>query len=173
MENDTDIIIGRDTICSGEITNYWIPDFGGTNFIWTVSNGFILQGQGTNQITVEWEENIFFNTTVSVNYDNCFLGCNGYDALPVIIQNEFYIEGPLKVCENETMTYVSKLYNQTGNIDSNWSLLSEDGTTLFSVGNNFYATIDFAFPPGNYTLIATPVNPNDYCLEQFRLPIEF
>lgn len=45
---------GAMTVCSGNVATYNIPAIAGTSYEWQVTGGTILSGQGTNQITVQW-----------------------------------------------------------------------------------------------------------------------
>lgn len=61
--------------------------------------GIILEGQGINEIVVEWV-NFLFNQLqwVVVEFDNCYLGCVVVDIFLVCIIFGFLIEVLLEVC---------------------------------------------------------------------------
>lgn len=50
----TIVISGLQSVCPGNVATYSIPAIVGTSYIWQVTGGTILSGQGTNQISVEW-----------------------------------------------------------------------------------------------------------------------
>ena len=51
-------INGNASACSGNIVTYTTPDGGcGTTYTWTVEGGSIISGQGSNTITVQWDNN--------------------------------------------------------------------------------------------------------------------
>lgn len=54
----TPIISGNAQICNdNNISTYQIPDLLGSSYIWTVTGGNIIAGQGTKQVTVQWDNN--------------------------------------------------------------------------------------------------------------------
>ena len=57
------VITGNTTACSNGATIYTVPAVLGATYLWTVSGGTILTGQGTNSIQVQWND----NTTGTVN----------------------------------------------------------------------------------------------------------
>lgn len=56
-------ITGNEAACAGQTETYTAPA-GGSSYTWTISNGTILTGQGTNTITVAWSNG---TGSVSVN----------------------------------------------------------------------------------------------------------
>ncbi|QQS28186.1 MAG: DUF1501 domain-containing protein [Sphingobacteriales bacterium] len=59
------VITGPVTVCPENIAVYSIPEIAGSTYIWTVTGGTILSGQGTNTIQVQWENNQAGNVQVS------------------------------------------------------------------------------------------------------------
>ncbi|MDF1672158.1 MAG: gliding motility-associated C-terminal domain-containing protein [Vicingaceae bacterium] len=49
-----DSIIGPIIVCQNDFANYTTPQIPGYTFNWTVTNGTIISGQGTNNINVNW-----------------------------------------------------------------------------------------------------------------------
>lgn len=99
-------ITGQDTVCTIAISKYSIPDFTGTQINWSVSNNaIILQGQNTNTIYVQW----LYNGAgkVSVNYENCIVGCSGSATMDVVVLGEFNIETYKNHCLNSTAVFYS------------------------------------------------------------------
>ena len=47
-------ITGAAGTCSGSLYTYSVPAVAGTNYQWQVTGGTIISGQGTSQITVQW-----------------------------------------------------------------------------------------------------------------------
>ena len=62
------------TPCTGSTNNIYYTETGQTNYIWAVSAGTIVSGQGTSTLNVTWTG--IGPQTVSVNYNNSF-GCSG------------------------------------------------------------------------------------------------
>lgn len=50
----TPVITGLATVCNNNTYTYSTPDTPGATYNWTVTGGIILSGQGTHQITVQW-----------------------------------------------------------------------------------------------------------------------
>lgn len=50
----TPLITGSNAACSNGTQTYLVPAIAGSTYNWTVLGGTILLGQGTNQITVQW-----------------------------------------------------------------------------------------------------------------------
>ena len=49
-----DNIVGQQNVFTSSVYNYNVTWVNGTNYNWTVTNGMIVSGQGTNIITVQW-----------------------------------------------------------------------------------------------------------------------
>ncbi|HNL08644.1 MAG TPA: hypothetical protein PKH93_13795, partial [Chitinophagales bacterium] len=56
-QRPTPTISGNATVCGNTIQTYTVPAIQNSTYSWTVSNGTILSGQGTNTITVQWNAN--------------------------------------------------------------------------------------------------------------------
>lgn len=52
--SQTVLLTGSDTSCPGETTTYSVADVPGANYLWTITGGTIVSGQGTYQIEVQW-----------------------------------------------------------------------------------------------------------------------
>lgn len=50
----TPLITGTNSTCTANSYTYSVTSIAGSNYNWTVTNGIITAGQGTNQITVQW-----------------------------------------------------------------------------------------------------------------------
>ena len=160
-------IQGPDKVCEGSVEEYFIPDFAGTEIIWTVlGSGDITSGQGTDRITVNWygNANIGNPQQVIVEFFNCYLGCGGRDTLLVSIVPGFYVTGPIEVCESTSGTYQSRNTITGGLMNSNWQLFNAAGTVVWaSAGATNTANIPFNLPPGSYTVRATAASATGFC----------
>ncbi|HAD11078.1 MAG TPA: hypothetical protein DCF33_01440, partial [Saprospirales bacterium] len=165
-------IIGEERVCPGAIEVYTIEPYGGTSFNWQLpTGGTIIDGQGTNRVTVEWS--IFPNPapaadhSLYVQYDNCYLECGGADLIHVRVLSAFRIEGPVETCENSNASFTSKLNFNNANILCNWTLHAPDGTIAWtSPAATANPNIPFLNGPGTYRLFAFPADPNTTCSEQ-------
>lgn len=167
-------IEGEQRVCTGSIEEYFITDFGGTEIRWDVSNaGLIIDGWGTNRITVNW----FGDPTgdpqfVAVEFENCYLGCGGQDTLPVLIVPEFYITGPIEVCQNESAQFFGVNAFTGGPVSCNWTLTDASGTVQNTYSSQIQPIINWNFAPGRYALSATPVNTSAFCTGDYRVFVE-
>jgi len=170
--SDNAEISGPERVCPGSTETYSIEPYGGTGFVWTISGaGTILDGQGTNRITVEW--NTFPNPNVTnwiqVQYDNCYLGCGGQDSIGVLIVSPFSIDGPVELCAGANGNFNTFLSATNQPIQANWSLTGPNGAVIWSTGA---AAANVAAPfvagSGIYQMVATPANPNETCTDAAR-----
>lgn len=58
-------ISGEGTVCTGNSYSYTLPNFEGTTYTWTVTGGELIQGQGTNEVEIKWNQNGIQQLTVS------------------------------------------------------------------------------------------------------------
>ena len=160
-------IQGSDNVCRGDITNYSITPFEGTAFTWSVSlYGTILEGQGTDEIVVEWFDGAIPQDAqwVAVSYDNCYLGCGGADTLEVRINPEFYVSGPIEVCQGGTTTHLARSTPGNSDVLCNWTATAADGAVVWaSTIATAMPDIDWTVAPGLYRLSAEPDDPNAFC----------
>ncbi|MCB0643126.1 MAG: hypothetical protein KDC44_15865, partial [Phaeodactylibacter sp.] len=168
-------IEGPESVCQEEYATYSIEKYDGTEYTWSLSGGgAIINGQGTHKITVHWTGNpsVAITHTVSVDYTNCYLECGGSDTHDVKILNEYYVAGPIQVCENESVSYTG--FNVFGGpLDGfNWAVKATDGSTVWTAGaSSTSVMVDWTFGPGKYLVEATPVDPTDYCVEVYHVVV--
>ncbi|MBL7806321.1 MAG: PKD domain-containing protein [Saprospiraceae bacterium] len=165
-------IQGEESVCPGAIEVYTIEPYGGTEFTWQLpTGGTIIDGQGTNRVTVEW--NIFPNPapaadhSLYVQYNNCYLGCGGADLIHVRILSAFRIDGPVEICENSNANFTSKLTFNNANLLCNWTLYAPDGSIGWtSPVATATPNVPFLNGPGTYRLFAIPSVANSSCTDQ-------
>jgi len=165
--SDNATIDGPTSVCNESTGTYTLPNYSGTEYIWSVSNrGTITDGQGTHEITVEWSSSIIpiTNQQVSVDYFNCYLECGGSDQLAISILPEFFLTGPIEACQNEFSEYT--ILNSANNnpLPANWTVVNLNGTPVSFSGNGTESiTVDWSADNGNYIVSALPVNGAAYC----------
>ena len=168
-------IEGPVEVCREEIVSYTITPYDGTEYAWTVSSyGTILDGDGTNTIRVKWADVVTVNNTqwVEVVYENCYLECGGMDHLDVGILNEFFVSGPIEVCENGEGSFTANNVLPGPSFGWDWELFDNTGTSVWtSAASTNNVVIDFNFGSGAFELLAQPVNPGDYCLDEYYVYI--
>ncbi len=174
--DDNAIIKGPDKVCKSAEAIYSITSYTGTEFNWTVSSyGSIESGQGTNEITVAWPEFIpIIQQWVAVDYESCYLGCGGGDTLLVNILEDFYVEGPIEICMNETVDFFSKTPGIFSNpVSSNWTIFDNNNSVVStSVGATDNFNVNWTFGSGNFTIYAEADNPDDYCVDNYSVFVE-
>ncbi len=167
--SDNAEITGPERVCPDDQSIYYIEPFGGTNFVWTLSSGgTITSGQGTNHVTINWQNfpNPNFTHWLSVVYDNCYLGCGGRDSIPVQIVSPFIITGPVEKCEGSSAVFTAKLVSNLQNLNCDWTMTAPDGSIVWTGNNTATANVSFANSPGRYRLLAIPTNPALTCSTQ-------
>ncbi len=163
-------IMGPAVACRGEIHHYYLPESEGTVFEWITQNGQIQGDHNRNFVEVRWSS-LNSPRKLIVNYESCFLGCSGTDTLEVEVRLPFAIAGQRDICPSESYTYYSKLSNDQ-DINCYWQLLDEQGMVLEEeVGSTANWTILSPSNPGDYLIVATPVDPDQSCFEQVELPL--
>ena len=161
-------IQGRDRVCPSAIEVYSIEAYGGTSFTWAISGGgTILEGQGTNRITVEWAAIPDpLGSYLSVNYENCYLGCGGSTYIEVHILAPFAINGPVEACENGSVTLMTKLLTNNQNLNTNWTMFDPTGASVWTANGAATVMPDFLNGPGKYRFLAIPSNQSQTCTDQ-------
>lgn len=164
--SDDALIEGPAFICNEAVETYRLPAYSGTSFTWqTSSGGTITEGQGTNEIVVDWEAAFSGGVEeVIVEYENCFLGCGGRDTLEVQIRPTFSVEGPSEICVGSTSSFTAT--NDANNMEllGNWLVLDVLGDTIWqSASATASPTVDAFSTPGIYTLQTYPDDPSVTC----------
>ncbi len=167
--DDTIAISGATNVCRAATSVYSIAPYEGTAMTWSASSlGTILEGQGTNEIVVEWA-NFLSNQPqwVAVELDNCYLGCVAADTLPVRINPGLLIEAPLEACAGDTIAIDALSIPSGSPAPSTWVLQNATGDTV-SVNNSVTGTwsLPLGFTDGLYEVTATPETGSGYCLMQ-------
>jgi PKD repeat protein len=162
-------IVGEERVCPGSREVYTIQAFGGTGFVWSLpTGGMIVDGQGTNQVTVEWSTlpnpAPAADHSLYVQYTNCYLGCGGADLIQVRILSSFSINGPIELCQNSSGNFNSTLNTSLSPILCNWTLTAPNGSIAWTSAVATSApSIPFLNGAGVYRLSAVPANLNLTC----------
>jgi gliding motility-associated-like protein len=166
---DTIAINGSTNVCRAGTSVYSIAPYAGTAMTWSTSGfGTILEGQGTNEIIVEWV-NFLPNQPqwVAVELNNCYLGCIASDTLPVRITPGLILEAPLEACAGDTIDIDALSIPNGSPVSSTWVLQNATGDTV-SINNSPTDTwsLPLDFADGLYEVTATPETGSGYCLMQ-------
>ena len=170
--SDNAEIKGPEKVCRMDESTYYIDDYSATDFIWSVtSGGTLLEGQNTNSIKVRWDGPVSPNVQqmVSVDYDNCYLGCGGSDTKDVFILADLYLKGAIEACENGMSVHEAKKdIVGVNDVMSDWTVTAGDGTVVWTSAvstdqvNLDWNTIATA-GSGRYAIQAIPSNPLEVC----------
>lgn len=168
--DDNAQIKGKTGVCPNSTETYTIEPFGGTGFVWQlVGNGQIIEGQGTNSITVSWGEpaNPTKANWLIVEYTNCYLGCAGRDSMDVRILAPFSLSGPVERCEKGSAPFASRLAGSLQNLNCNWTLYAPNGNAVWNTAApSANPTLVFDNGPGLYRIVAIPADPSQTCSDR-------
>ncbi len=150
-------IQGKSRVCPEEETNYTIQEFDGAGYTWKVSpGGTITDGQGRPKITVKWGTS-GAPQWVSVEYENCYLGCTGRDSIQVLIRPPFSIDSEIEGCAGSPQIFIAKQVPGNAPVVSDWYLFTPNGGQIAtnSYSSLFNHTFDNSIS-GNYKMVAYP-----------------
>ena len=147
------IIEGPSVVCKDGFSSYSVQYYNGTDYTWSISgNGQIINGNGTNEITVDWDDNPFSpdQTTISVTYDNCHLECGGQASIVIDLLPKFVLTVDDLTC-TEQSTYINALVG--------WNSATVDFEIINPLGiSSTFPNVQFLSEiftiPGEYTVIA-------------------
>ena len=170
--SDNAEIKGPEKVCRMDESTYYIDDYSATDFIWSVTGGgSILEGQNTNSIKVRWDGQVSPNVqqVVSVDYDNCYLGCGGSDTKDVFILADLYLKGDIEACENGISVHEAKKdIVGVNDVMCDWTVTAGDGTVVWtSPASTNQINLDWntiaTTGSGRYAIQAIPANPLEVC----------
>jgi gliding motility-associated-like protein len=128
------VILGSDTVCHNKIYTYSVPDISGDSYNWSVSNGSIISGQGTNSVDVLWgtagSGSITITQTSALGCDSTITG-----GITILYTPAPVISGPDSTCHNNIYTYSTPdIPGDTYNwAVSNGTIISGQGTNMVDV----------------------------------------
>jgi gliding motility-associated-like protein len=144
------VINGPLSVCTTTISQYSVANpVAGNTYSWSVTGGMISGSSNNSSVNVQW--NTAGNVTIAVTQSNSF-GCDSTVSIPVTILTipTPVINGPLNVCEFQTMTYSASYVS--GNT-YNWNVT---GGTIIANNTN---SITVNWPSaGNGTVTLTQAN---------------
>jgi gliding motility-associated-like protein len=162
-------IDGPTKVCQGSFAEYTVPDWQGTDIQWEiVGDGLLMEGQGSRRAVVRWGEGLSPNPhLVIVRYDNCYLGCQGSDTLPVNILPGYFLEGLLEACRQDSLLFRAVNTFDGSPVPCTWSVVDADGAVAWTGPAAATALIPFDLPPGTYTVHSESVNNTGFCTESY------
>ena len=85
VSNPSPGISGADEVCDNEDEDYQVENNDGSTYTWNVTGGNVTQGQGTNMVTIHWNDPGSGTITVEEETES---GCTGTsEEFPVTIDN--------------------------------------------------------------------------------------
>jgi len=170
---------GDASVCSAELVTYSAPYFPGSQYIWTLdAHGTIVSGAGSSEITVLWDRVSSVQTaTLTVSYDDCFLGCSGSDDLSVQIVPQIVLVGDRVVCQGSVASIRAEAgFGTVTAVPVDWELRNSDDAVVLTLGNSDAINPTINVAPGRYTWYAIN-NSGNYCntiitqsLDVFAIP---
>lgn len=112
----TGAITGNTTICESDTGNFSVNNTTGSTYQWTNSGGSILNGNGTNTVSANW--NISGTTIISVTETNSF-GCTGAPVTYSLTVNP--LPNANAGSDNSICIGDSTLLSASGGISYQWS----------------------------------------------------
>ncbi len=106
---------------------------------------------------------------VAVEYENCFLGCGGQSYKDVDLIPEYYLAGEIEVCENTNTSYAAFDAIQDNPVTCHWEITDPAGNAFLSFASMTSVDIPWPLQPGKYTVVATPVNPGNFCNNEYTV----
>ncbi|GHB41957.1 YCF48-related protein [Mongoliitalea lutea] len=146
-------IAGEGVVCVNTMETYELEDIPGSTYIWTVTGGLIMQGQGTNQVVVQWTG--LNQQTLTVTPENpCGRGQSFSKSISVLQppSQTSIITGPEIVALTEEVYEVQALPG----INYQWRVSSNGGRVVAGQGTA-RATILWE-REGTFEVIVVPMN---------------
>lgn len=101
-------IFGPQSICIGEgATGYNVPKETGVTYFWSVANGTITKGQGSDSVIVQWN-NASIGTASLTLIDSVSGGCVDTTTIPITIDANIHPviipKGPISFCQGDSVS---------------------------------------------------------------------
>lgn len=131
-----------DSLCINQLeSNYSVNGWPNSSFLWTIQNGEILSGQGTENIIVKWKPKIGINRiTVQEKSENNCLGDEKVAFIKIKDSRKLEISGNNKVCENDEVTLTA---NSSENITWNTGQKTREIKVKAKESTKYYIQDDF------------------------------
>ncbi len=105
-------LAGPDVICKGERFTFSIPQWPTTEIVWTLSTpsaGDLQITDQRNEISVRMNE--VGTYTLTANYRNTLLGCEGIGKKVFHVREKAIVSGPKKICQNTSASFTTNATN--------------------------------------------------------------
>ncbi len=157
------------TVCPGE-TSVFTTSNQCSEYIWSVTGGTIIAGQGTAEISVQWDVTYSVPTTVSLETPACGSSpCLGVATLSIpVLYPDLPLDGPVNLCQGSNATYT--LPNLPGTYYG-WTI-SGGGYNINGYDQNTNELGVTFTSEGTYTITAKYDNPLAGCSGQSSITVE-
>ncbi len=131
------IISGLTDVCGNSIAGYKIPLEPGNTYQWIARNGQIITGQGSDSLTVLWDNTILGAVILKMTPDSS--GCTGIDSLPVFITptRKVTVTGVRPLCFGDSITLVA----EPGYAGYKWSTNDTTPTIKIGLPGSYYVDV--------------------------------
>jgi hypothetical protein len=149
-------IIGEGSVCINNFVEYEVEDVIGNNFVWNLTGGLIIEGQGSSKVKVQWTA--LNNQTLKVTPSN---PCGNGVAFEKAIAVQNKPEQPSDILGPDRVGFTEEEYQVTSlpNVNYQWKL-NETGGQIISGQGTSKITVLWE-KEGNYELSLTPMNSCD------------
>ena len=113
------------TVCAGSTHTYTLRRPNCEKYIWTVDRGNIIAGDGTPEITVQWDNSPLGYGVITLDLSYCDVICSNTHSVRIpIISNNVEIVGGDTVCVGDSVVYEVALWGST---EYKWSINPSQG----------------------------------------------
>ena len=147
------------TVCGGSERTYTLISPSCSTYIWSVENGIIISGQGSDKLTVKWGNPESGYGVITLDGSSCNCDCKARKSIRVpIISNGVGIDGPDTVCVGTENLFRLPMYGST-----NYTWTVEPAASVIVSGNLPNERFVIFPTPGTYTLKAEYNCPFLHC----------
>ncbi len=139
------------TVCAGSTATYTVLKPDCKNYHWSVKHGYIVSGQDTPTVTVQWGDSPSGYGVISIDGAPCNMKCDALLSKRIpIISPDVAIVGPDTLCLGDVQLYELPLWGST---DYSWSCTPSVGVRHipYEAPNQFLAEFS---QPGVYRMAA-------------------
>ena len=102
------------TVCGTRTATYTVENITCPNYYWNVENGEIIAGQGTSNVTIQWNSSYSGYGILSLDASNCNTTCPTMMSKKIpVISDSVTILGPDTVCIDDIVRYELPMWGST------------------------------------------------------------
>ena len=112
------------TVCGTRTATYTVENITCPNYYWNVENGEIIAGQGTSNVTIQWNSSYSGYGILSLDASNCNTTCPTMMSKKIpVISDSVTILGPDTVCIDDVVRYELPMWGSTS---YTWEIVNAD-----------------------------------------------